>query len=52
MDYDSLNDAFRDLRSEVDELEDAVKSGTVQEKNIRIGRFVVQCSKYFAFYRR
>lgn len=28
MDYDSVADAFRDLRSEVDELEDAVKNGT------------------------
>ena len=37
MDYDSLNDAFRDLRSEVDELEDAVKSGTVQEKTLELG---------------
>lgn len=38
MDYDSVADAFRDLRSEVDELEDAVKNGTPEQRGLELGR--------------
>ena len=37
MDYDSVADAFRDLRSEVDELEDAVKNGTPEQRGLELG---------------
>ena len=37
MDYDSVADAFRDLRSEVDELEDAVKYGTPEQRGLELG---------------
>ena len=36
MDYDSVADAFRDLRSEVDELEDAVKNGTPEQRGLEL----------------
>ncbi|MDD3192400.1 MAG: nucleoside triphosphate pyrophosphohydrolase [Oscillospiraceae bacterium] len=37
MDYEELSGAFHDLRCEVDELEAAIKNGTVQEQALELG---------------
>ena len=37
MDYDSAADALRDLRSETDELEDAMKNGSAHEQALELG---------------